>query len=174
MFDLFSWILLGFHHREQHHSSQTISPTDWELWYSAEAMELSCLIAYFELSLMSLTLHIFYQNKRDHSDPANLPTAGPGWIDLRLHKGCLESRIMLRVDAALIVGALWKTAGAPAKPDLVFCLLSATSEAVHWKKTLSSGSPCHSSGDRQLPIPASMWHWAWLWSSRDASKRREP
>lgn len=93
-------------------------------------MELICLIAYFELNLMSLALHIFHQNKKDHSDTANLPTAGPDWINLRLWKGCLESRIMLRLGEALIVGVLWRTAGAPAKQDLMFCQLSAPSESV--------------------------------------------
>lgn len=87
---------------------------------------------------MTLTLHIFHQNKKDHSDTANLPTAGPDWIDLRLQKGCLESRIMLRLDEALIAGVPWKTAEAPATHDLMFCQLSATSEAVEnpWAQVL--------------------------------------
>lgn len=59
---------------------------------------------------------------------------------------------MLRLDEALIAGVLRKTAGAPAKRDLMFCQLSATSEAAHCGKALSSGPPCHSSGDWLLPI----------------------
>lgn len=111
--------------------------------------------------------------QKDHSDTANLPSAGPDWIYLGLQKGCLESRVVLRLDEALIAGVLWRTAGAPAKHD-PFCQLPATSEIVHCRKTLSSGPPCHSNGDRLLPIPACMWDWVWLRSSRDASERREP
>lgn len=56
----------------------------------------------------------------------------------------------------------------------MFCQLSATSEAAHCGKALSSGPPCHSSGDWLLPIPACLWDWAGLTSSRDGCQRREP
>ena len=137
--------------REHQHSSQTISSTDYEnCSIQQRQWNLSWLTAYFELSLMSLTLHIFHQNKKDLSDTTNLPTAEPDWINLRLQKGCLESSTILRLDESLIHGVLWKTARAPAKENLMFCLLSATLEGIHWRKTFSSVLCRYGNGDRLL------------------------
>lgn len=144
--------------REQQQSSHTISPTDCETCSLQQRQwNSSWLNAYFELSLISLKLHIVHCNKKDLSDTTNLPTAGPDWIDLRLQKGCLESGTILMLDESLIHVVLWKTARAPAKDNLMFCQLSAALEGVCWRKPWAQFFPAMAVGvGWYLPIPPYM------------------
>lgn len=63
-------------------------------------------MAYFDLSLTNLTLHIFHQNKKDLSDATNVSTAEPERINPGLQKGFLERSTMPRLGESLIYGGL--------------------------------------------------------------------
>lgn len=109
--------------REQQHSSQTVSPTDCEnCSIQQRQWNLIWLIRYFELSLTILTLHVFHQNKKHLLDTTSLPTmslsqAAKG-LPGKQHN--TEGRWVFNTWSAM------------------FCLLSATLERIHKRKSLNS------------------------------------